>query len=163
MSSVVLRVSAQTVRLTDGRLANVVVFAYQPYSGFGRETENHRMWLASGIAQSDRLARNGKLTGLVVHGFKNDKTGKIEVAPGTPVYENRAGASFWDHVYGDPKYMTRVAGVTVPGTLTYTAGTVGDGSRLWMHPDGTQMPKGFVPRVNEVPPAYRDEVAALGG
>ena len=98
MGTYVYRVTSRKVKCADGEDANVAVFAYKPYSetmfSSRWKAENSKMHFRSGCSASDKRAKEGKLTGRVVLG------GKDEMIPaGSAVYRWRWG-SFRDDGLG---------------------------------------------------------------
>ncbi len=89
--------------------ANVVVFAYKPYGGWGEEEKlNNKMHFRSGATASDRMAANNRLTGRVVHG---DSKGNPH--PESHVYENINNyGTFYDNIMGGQS-MPKIDGVTI--------------------------------------------------
>lgn len=83
MGAYIYRVTAQRVRLTDGREANVAKYAYKPYGGWDRrncDKMNAKMDFRSGCPASRKMAREGKLTGLiVVHSGDEPVPGNLQV------------------------------------------------------------------------------------
>lgn len=98
MGMYVYKVTAETVKLSDGRKANLAVFAYKPYRTWGSDQMNARMHFKSGCVVADHWADKGKRTGLVV----NDKT------PGSPVWEY-TGGSFQDYLFDKPSLDVKVS------------------------------------------------------
>ena len=95
MGIYVYRVTAKKVRCSDGKLANVAVFAYKPYWGFDSDKLNAKMHFKSGATSSDTQANNGKLTGRFVIGSGEHGV----VYRDALVYESPRG-SFYDNNIG---------------------------------------------------------------
>jgi len=68
MGTYVYRITAKQVLCTDGKPANIAVFAYKPYWHFDSDKANAKMHFRSGATSSDNLANKGKLTGRFVLG-----------------------------------------------------------------------------------------------
>ena len=71
MGTYVYRVTAKQVTCSDGKKANVAVFAYKPYFGWDGDKLNSKMHFRSGATSSDRMAKNGRLTDRFVFGDEN--------------------------------------------------------------------------------------------
>jgi len=69
MSAYMYKVTAKRKTLPDGSEANVAVYAYKPYHGYGTAIEkmNRELHRTTGCYNAERYAKNGKTyTGLVV-------------------------------------------------------------------------------------------------
>ena len=69
MSAYMYKVTAKRKTLPDGSEANVAVYAYKPYHGYGAAIEkmNRELHRTTGCYNAERYAKNGKTyTGLVV-------------------------------------------------------------------------------------------------
>jgi len=105
MSAYVYRVTAKRVKCSDGKEANVAMYAYKPtYSGWDSDKANNKMAFRSGCHSSERLAETGRLTDRVV----------FETAAGEKVFgnPNNYGTFFDDCTIGTAN-MPRLDGVTV--------------------------------------------------
>jgi hypothetical protein len=110
MGTYVYRVTAKQVTCSDGKKANIAIFAYKPYGGWSTEDEkiNNKMHFKSGATSSDRMAANNRITDRIVHG---DKEGKVH--PDSLVYHNVNNyGTFYDNIIGG-SYMPKIDGVTV--------------------------------------------------
>lgn len=67
MGEYIYRITAKRVRLSDGTEANVAKYAYKPYDIFNHNGANTKMHFESGCIASERMARNGRLTGRFVY------------------------------------------------------------------------------------------------
>ena len=76
MGEYVYRVTSKQVMCSDGKTANIAVFAYKPYGGFGSDAINAKMYFRSGCFASEKLEKDGRLTGRIVIGHK-DAAGKV--------------------------------------------------------------------------------------
>lgn len=92
MGSYMYKVTAKTVTLTDGRKANVAVYAYKPYRNWGSEQQNVRIHFQTGCVSADNWAAKGKRTGLVVG----------DTSPGAAVWECNAGSFIDDYLFNKP-------------------------------------------------------------
>jgi hypothetical protein len=101
MGTYVYRVTKERVICSDGKEANVAVFAYKPTFSWDSDKYNSKWHFQSGSTASDRMARNGKLTDRVVF-------------PGNPgVYLNTKNeGSFYDGDIGTDRHFPKVEGVT---------------------------------------------------
>lgn len=90
MGAYVYRVTAQRVKCTDGKEANVAILAYKPVHD---PVWDQRAAFVSGVYDSERLVNEGRVSGRVVQGYKTDK-GDIVVDAKSKVYDF-AGASFY--------------------------------------------------------------------
>jgi hypothetical protein len=90
MGTYVYRITAKKVLCSDGKPANVAIFAYKPYWGFDSDRANAKMHFRSGATSSDNLANKGKLTGRFVLGSEDGT-----VYQDALVYESPRG-SFYD-------------------------------------------------------------------
>ena len=90
MGAYVYRVTAKRVTCSDGKPANVAIYAYKPYWGFSGRDENAKMHFRSGATSSDAMADKGKLSGRFVMGHK-DAAGVIRVEAGASVFEYGCG------------------------------------------------------------------------
>jgi hypothetical protein len=70
MSVYVYRITAKKVRCSDGKEANVAVYAYKPFFTRSTSKENSRMHFSSGCVASERLAKIGKILDRIVIGDK---------------------------------------------------------------------------------------------
>ena len=95
MGSYVYRVTAQRVKCTDGKVANVAIFAYKPVHDL---VWDRRAAFVSGVYASERLVNEGRVSGRIVQGYKTDE-GKIVVDAKSTVYDF-AGDSFYDSSLG---------------------------------------------------------------
>lgn len=108
MGAYVYRVTAKQVTCSDGKKANVAVFAYKPYWSWDGEKINNKMHFKSGATSSDRMATRGRLTDRVV--FASD-SGVPE--PGSAVFYNLNNCgSFYDDIIGASS-MPKVKEVSV--------------------------------------------------
>jgi len=105
MGMYMYRVSAQRVKLTDGSEANVALYAYKPWTGWGRDTDarNSKAHFRTGCCASEKLARDGKFTGRFVIGHKDDTTGKVTVEPGSKAYAFGGGTFLDDAFFSAPR------------------------------------------------------------
>jgi len=71
MSVYVYRITAKKVLCSDGKEANVAIFAYKPRFSFGIDNENRKMHFSSGCVASERLAKLGKICDRFVFGTKD--------------------------------------------------------------------------------------------
>ena len=94
MGSYVYRVTAKKVICSDGKPANIAVFAYKPYWHFDSDKANAKMHFKSGATSSDTQAHKGRLTGRFVLG---DSEGVVY--RDALVYESPRG-SFYDDYLG---------------------------------------------------------------
>lgn len=104
MGAYVYRVTAKQVTCSDGKKANIAVFAYKPSFGWDGEKQNSRFHFRSGATASDAMAARGNITNRIVYGDEN----------GVPypenVFENTTMVgSFYDSHNG----MKKIEGVTV--------------------------------------------------
>jgi hypothetical protein len=76
MGEYVYKVTAKTVKLTDGTKANVAVFAYKPY-GWDSDGLNGKMYFQTGCPAAERFVKGKNYTGKVVLGGLKD--GKLYV------------------------------------------------------------------------------------
>lgn len=80
MGVYVYKVTSRIKQLKDGTRANVAVFAYKPYGGWGSDADktNSRMYKDSGCPQAERFARQKSKSwmGRAVLG----ETGEVAVA-----------------------------------------------------------------------------------
>jgi hypothetical protein len=99
MGSYIYRVTAKQVMCDDGKPANLAVYAYKPYGGWDRGTAkaNHRMALQSGCYASEKLYKDGKLSGRIVFAHTDDDK-KVRVDPFARVYEY-GGATLNDDAF----------------------------------------------------------------
>ncbi len=98
MGMYIYKVTAQKVKLSDGREANVAVYAYKPYRF--DDAANSKMHFKSGCTIADHWANAGKRTGLVV--------GSTD--PGSPVWECSLGSFYDDVLFGNPGIPDVVVG-----------------------------------------------------
>lgn len=90
MGVYIYRITPQKVKCSDGKMANVAIFAYKPtYSGFDSDKINSRMAFASGCVAAKRV----KSTGRVVMGYD----GRVD--PLSKVYET-TDKIFYDDDFG---------------------------------------------------------------
>jgi len=76
MSVYVYRITAKKVRCSDGKEANVAIFAYKPFFSDSRSNENRKLHFKSGCVASERLAKLGKILDRIVIGdlvFENPR------------------------------------------------------------------------------------------
>jgi len=93
MGTYVYRVTAKQVTCSDGKKANVAVFAYKPYFGWDSEKLNNKMHFSSGATSSDRMASKGRLTDRIVYGDENGVP-----YPNSKVYFNDGNfGSYYDY------------------------------------------------------------------
>lgn len=72
MGTYVYKVTAQTVKLKNGEVANIAVYAYKPHL-FAKYDQHSR----SGAARHDAAAKLGKRSKWVIMGYEKD--GKIDI------------------------------------------------------------------------------------
>lgn len=68
MGIYVYRITAKKVRCSDGKEANVAVFAYKPHFSNSMSNENRKMHFSSGCVASERLSKLGKILDRIVIG-----------------------------------------------------------------------------------------------
>lgn len=94
MGIYVYRITAKKVRCSDGKEANVAVFAYKPIFSSSMSNENRKMHFSSGCVASERLAKIGKILDRFVIGdqvFENpDKSSSL--------YDCDLGKRFFPHL-----------------------------------------------------------------
>ena len=93
MGTYVYRITAKRVMCSDGKPANVAMFAYKPYWGFDSDKLNAKMHFKSGATSSDTQANNGKLTGRFVLG---DSKGMVY--RDALVYQSPRGSFYDNHI-----------------------------------------------------------------
>lgn len=110
MGTYVYRVTKETVRCSDGELANVAIYAFKPWFDSKMDA---KLNFRSGCVASDRMAAAGRLTKRVVQGFKDEKTGKIVVYPDSAVFSNLHNlGSFYDSTLGAKNQFPTIQGVS---------------------------------------------------
>lgn len=99
MGIYVYRVTKHRVKCSDGKEANVAIFAYKPYMSCFDGALNNKMHFRSGATASDRMAREGRITGRLVSGDEHGRP-----YPNAVVYENKAMlGSFYDTSMGSDR------------------------------------------------------------
>ena len=96
MGTYVYRITAKRVMCSDGKPANVAMFAYKPYWGFDSDKLNAKMHFKSGATSSDTQANNGKLTGRFVLGDSKGmvyRDALVYQSPRGSFYDNHIGAN----------------------------------------------------------------------
>jgi hypothetical protein len=108
MGTYVYRITAKQVMCSDGKPANIAVFAYKPYWGIDRHKDNAKMHFRSGATSSDNLADKGKLTGRFVLG---DDQGKPY--DDSPIYtHSTCRGTFYDDYLGT-EHLPKIEGLTL--------------------------------------------------
>lgn len=111
MGIYVYRVTKETVRCSDGELANIAIFAFKPW--FDSKMDS-KLNFKTGCVASERMAAAGRITGRIVQGHKDEATGKIVTTSGAAVFKNIHNmGSFYDSSLGEKNQFPRVDGVTV--------------------------------------------------
>lgn len=106
MGSYIYRTTAEKVRLTDGSLANVAVYAYKPsWSGWDYEKRNREMAFKSGCLASERM-KEANMTDKVVFRWSS---GEMSGVYGNP---KKFKTFYDDNVIGTPD-MPPIVGVGV--------------------------------------------------
>ena len=119
MGVYVYRITAKQVLCTDGKMANIAVFAYKPYTGWDtinndKDKANARMHFKSGATSSDNLANKGKLTGRFVIGSKDGKPYRD-----CAVYSlNTCRGTFYDDYIGS-QHIPKIEGITLANPEQY--------------------------------------------
>jgi hypothetical protein len=93
MGIYVYRITAKKVMCSDGKPANIAVFAYKPYWHFDSDKANAKMHFKSGATSSDTQATKGKLSGRFVLG---DSRGIVY--RDALVYESPRGSFYDNHI-----------------------------------------------------------------
>lgn len=114
MGTYVYRITAKRVLCSDGKPANIAVFAYKPYWGIDSDKLNARMHFRSGATSSDNLADKGKLTGRFVIGSLNGLPYRnAEVFSHSTV----RGTFYDDHLGG--QHLPKIEGLTLANPEQY--------------------------------------------
>ncbi len=95
MGTYIYRVTARRVLCSDGKEANIAVYAYKPtFHGFEARKQNAKWHFHTGCTASDRMAESGRITDRFVIEY--------EGAVGAEVYGNpRNYGSFHDGSLGE--------------------------------------------------------------
>jgi hypothetical protein len=127
MGAYVYRVTAERVRLTDGREANVAKYAYKPY--WSDRKANSQMEFRSGCHASRKLVRDGKTTGLIVFDtFPGSKAYAYEHAT---LIDDSFNRKPLDAVVANPKAKVQQMWEV---EYTNTAATIISGPNAGQHP-----------------------------
>ena len=101
MGAYVYKVTAKTVKLSNGETANVAVYAYKPYRSPSMYSENSQLHFETGCVTHDRQAAKGKRSRWVAHGD----------GPGVTVLHLPQAVGHYEDDYTCDQYM--VEGVEV--------------------------------------------------
>lgn len=110
MGTYIYRVTKETVRCSDGELANIAIYAFKPWWDSKLDS---KLAFSTGCVASDRMAAAGRISKRVVIGVKDDVSGKI-VATGSAVFHNTHNlGTLYDDTLGMPNQFPKVEGVTI--------------------------------------------------
>lgn len=116
MGAYVYRVTSTRVRCSDGKEANVAIYAYKPsWNFFDGEKLNKKWHFQSGATASDRMAAAGRITDRVVLGQKDETTGKVTPYDGARVFQNAGNFGHFHDDYALGRDMPVIEGITIPG------------------------------------------------
>jgi len=101
MGTYVYRVTKERIICSDGKEANVAIFAYKPTFSWDGDKYNARWHFKSGATASDRMATSGRITDRVI--FPGNQN----------VYLNTKNeGSFYDGEIGTAEHFPKIDGVT---------------------------------------------------
>jgi hypothetical protein len=127
MGAYVYRVTAERVKLTDGREANVAKYAYKP--SWGERKHNSRMEFKTGCHASRRLVAEGRTTGRIV----------FDTFPGSKVYEYER-ATLLDDSFNRKPLDVVVANPKAKVQTLWTVQYVNGNATIMSGPDAGQHP-----------------------
>ena len=101
MGVYIYRVTGKRVVCSDGKEANLAVYAFKPYHSWDGEKVNAKLRFKTGCVASQRLADTGKLSGRVV--IANDEDFSFDPAGRVYTLDPRVGTFYDDYDLGSER------------------------------------------------------------